>query len=55
MQKPNNEVVKGPTTRSATDAMRSDIAAGEVRTVAHSLMELQEDYYVPNVRGPRHH
>jgi hypothetical protein len=55
MQKPNDDVVKGPMTRSVSEATRSVVAAEEVKAVAHGLPELQEDYYVPNVHGPRHH
>jgi hypothetical protein len=55
MQKPSHDVVKASAAGSASDATTSDIAASEVRAVAHKLPVFHEDYYVPNVHGPRHH
>jgi hypothetical protein len=55
MQKPSHDVVKASAAGSASDATTSDIAASEVRAVAHTLPVFHEDYYVPNVHGPRHH
>jgi hypothetical protein len=55
MQKPSDAVVKGSTASSASDATRNPVAASEVRAVAHKLPVFHEDYYVPNVHGPRHH
>jgi hypothetical protein len=55
MQKPSHDVVKGSTANSESDATKDVVAASEVRAVAHKLPVFHEDYYVPNVHGPRHH
>ncbi|XP_047080382.1 uncharacterized protein LOC124691154 [Lolium rigidum] len=53
--KPSHDVVNASAAGSASDATTSDVAASEVRAVAHKLPVFHEDYYVPNVHGPRHH
>ena len=60
MQKPNETtVVKDPISTSASslsETKRSvDVAAKEVRAVAHKLPEFHEDYYGPSDHSPRHH
>ena len=58
MQKPNEAVVKGPARASSVSETKSvvvDVAAKEVRAVAHKMPEFHEDYYGPSDHGPRHH
>ncbi|XP_047080384.1 uncharacterized protein LOC124691156 [Lolium rigidum] len=53
--KPSHDVVKSSTANAESDVMKDVVAASEVRAVAHKLPVFHEDYYVPNVHGPRHH
>jgi hypothetical protein len=55
MQNPSQDVLNASAAGSASDATTSDVAASEVRAVVHKLPVFHEDYYVPNVHGPRHH
>ncbi|KAM3244742.1 hypothetical protein ACQJBY_056203 [Aegilops geniculata] len=59
MQKPigNNvvNVVKGSAGSTSETKRSVQVAADEVRVVAHKLPEFHEDYYGPSDHSPRHH
>ncbi|VAI62351.1 unnamed protein product [Triticum turgidum subsp. durum] len=49
------DVVKGSAGLTSEMKKSVDVAASEVRAVAHKMPEFHEDYYGPSDHSPRHH